>query len=147
MLQFGRFFQATECLTKTGISVKTCLLLLQQCFNVGDFTKQRNAFLIVIFPLKLVYCWYNNASMWTILPSNGMLISPWNHVYRCQNTQCARFHKIYAQFHGFNYLYPRQINFWTVRRLYLNPNIRCISTHLCCDMTSTSRNIGIRIST
>jgi hypothetical protein len=81
------------------------------------------------------------------LPSNGMHISPWKHVYRCHNTQCGRFHKCYAQCHGFNYLYPRKITIWTVSRLYLNPNIRRISTHLYCVMTSSSWNIGIRIVT
>jgi hypothetical protein len=135
------------CLSKSGIYVATCLLLLQQFFNVGDFTKQRNSFLKEISQLKRVYCWYNNSSMWAILPSKGMRISPWKHVYRCHNTQCGRFLKCYAQCHSFNYLYPRKLSFFTVRKLYLNQNIRCIFRYLCCDMTPTSRNIGIRIAT
>jgi hypothetical protein len=140
-------FTINGCLPKTGISVETCWLLLQQCFNVGDFTKQRKAFLRLISPLKRVYCCYNNVWLWANLPSNGMLISPWKHVYRCHNIQCGRFHKCYAQCHWFNYLYPRKITFRTVRKLYWNPNIRPISTHLFCDKTPTGRNIGIRIVT
>jgi hypothetical protein len=52
MLQSGRFFQATQCLSKTGISVEPCLLFLQQYFNVCDFTKQRNAYLRLVSPWK-----------------------------------------------------------------------------------------------
>jgi hypothetical protein len=137
----GEYYQATESLPKTGISVETCWLLLQQCFNLGYFTNQRNTYLTLVSPFKRVYICKKSALMWSILPSKGMLISPWKHVYRCHKTQCGRFHKCYSQYHGFNYLYPRKITFWSVRRIYLNPNIWRISKHLCCDMTPTSRNI------
>jgi hypothetical protein len=48
-----------EWVTKTGISVEMCLLLLQKCFNVGEFTKQWNAYLSVesCLPLSKYTVW------------------------------------------------------------------------------------------
>jgi hypothetical protein len=69
----SRFFQETECLSKTCISVENCLQLLQKFFNVGDFTKKWNAFLRLVSPWKRVDCCCNNASMWAILTRNVML--------------------------------------------------------------------------
>jgi hypothetical protein len=74
------------------LSVKTSLLLLQQCFNVGDSTKLRHAYLRLESPWKRVYCSHNN-------------------------TQRGRFHRCYAQCHVFNYLYPRIINVSTLKGL------------------------------
>jgi hypothetical protein len=43
-------------------------------YIVKEFTKQWNAYLRLDSLWKRVYCCYNNASMWAIFPSKGILI-------------------------------------------------------------------------
>jgi hypothetical protein len=69
---------------------------------VLDFTKKRNAHLRLVSPWKRVYFCHNNACWEPLCRWNFLL-------------QCGRFPQV-LRCHGFIYLHPRIITFWTLKK-------------------------------